>query len=139
MVGYEELIASPFAVLERICHAPDLDIDPAMRDGRAAPPGARAERTQASWKEWRARHEGAARAPISSASLGKWREKLGPLELAVIEAICDEGMVQQGDHRESSAVMRRQAGRLGRAMLSLSDAGIALRRLWRAAPSPVGP
>ena len=108
LVDYETLVTAPDETLRAVCAFLDEDFHPEMLAGREAPTPTASGDGQDAFQEWRRSHRAAARRPVTSAGLHKWRESLSPLEIAMIESLCEDGMRTGGYVPESGGASRRK-------------------------------
>lgn len=111
---YEDLVALPAEEFARMCAFLGEAFEPAMLERReAASPRPAADATlDAEWRSWRVTHEERSRAPLSDASVERWREELGPSAIALVEGSCARPM-QSAGYAPVSPSWRRGGGRLG--------------------------
>ena len=92
---YEDLIADPTAVLQRVCTHIDVAFDPAMLDfGSAAAKLVRPD--EMSWKR-------ETLGPLLSANHGKWRKGLSAYQARTTELLCAGPMRSLGYAPETAA------------------------------------
>ncbi len=112
-VTYESLACDPERVVREVCAFLGEAFEPAMlgvRRNREAAADAGGAGWSADWADWAAGHHAAASAPVSAASLGKWRRDLTPLEIATIESRAGEVMRRLGYRDFAAPPLLRQAG-----------------------------
>ncbi len=123
VVVYESLVARPETEMRRVCAFLGETFEPGVLAPRTGDPLLKTARTRAKWGEWTGTHHARASAPVSSGSVGRWRERLSPAEAALIEAICGPAMIRHGYRPEMPRGLRSLAGR------ALLGAGLAEDRL----------
>ena len=136
VVAYEALVAAPEGVLRGVCAHLGEAFEPSMIEaGGTAPPRTPDQDTPATFEGWRARHRARAAAPVSRASVERWRTALGPFEAALVEAVCGDAMREGGYEAEAPAPVRRRAGLTARTVLAAvraeDAARLRVRRLIR--------
>ena len=114
LVTYEQLVNDSESTLRHVCDFVDEDFDPSMLNRKpiaesAIPPGSE-EAGNALWKQWLHDHHDKANQPVSQASLEKWKNELSESEVALIEGICSQGMVER-DYPLMMPPWRRQIGK----------------------------
>jgi hypothetical protein len=85
---YESLVEDTQNELKRICAFLNESFDPAMLDFHNRPDSGFHER-ESSWK-------GMTRQPVTSQSVGRFREQLSPRQVALVERICLPTMKRLG-------------------------------------------
>lgn len=110
---YEDLVHDPRGAVERVCGFLGERFEPEMlaRRGAAAAFDPVAAGWKGDWARWTVRHHASARAPISTASLEKWRGQLSWREVAVIESLTGDAMTTLGYDTETTPAERRRATR----------------------------
>jgi hypothetical protein len=95
---YEDLVAEPAEVVQRVCSFLGESFDPAMLEERGGEPSfyPGAAGWKKGWAEWTVGHLAQAQEPVSTGSLEKWRSELSPGEVAVIEALAAPVMARLG-------------------------------------------
>ena len=109
-IGYERLLAEPEATLRQVCRHLGIDFEPALL--AADPPGEDEYEAGFYGDVHRLIH----RAPDPS-RVDAWRSGLSAEDLAVVEAICGQQMMDYGYRRELGSRPRRPAARLLRLRL----------------------
>jgi hypothetical protein len=128
-VSYEDLVARPEMELRRLCVGLGEDWDPRMLSERRHVPRSAAA-AESTWQSWIEAHESKAAASVSTESLDRWRSELSGSDVAIVEAICEAGMMEYGYDLECGPDERR---RQRRATRLISRVGAFEDRLWSAA------
>lgn len=112
IVSYEALVKDVEDELRAICDFLREPYEPTMRTERTqatVPPPAGTAKTRL--ENWRREHHAKTLRPISSDSLGKWRDRLTSTEAAMIEGYCTQGMRGAG-YTPSMPALHRLIGRV---------------------------
>lgn len=100
-VRYEDLLADPEAVVERLCEFVDLSFDPSMlsfHEGSSRTFEMEAE----PWKK-------KASEPIDPSNREKWRDQMGAADRWIVEQVAGEGMATRGYPRQETSLSLGQA------------------------------
>jgi hypothetical protein len=87
-IAYEELVATPKEQVERICGFLGEQFEEQMLSYFKTEEAKKSGSLSASWAN--------TAAPISTASVASWKKTLSPHEIALIETVCKEPMLQLG-------------------------------------------
>ena len=124
IVVYEKLVSHPEREMRRIC---DFLGEPfeasAASERRDDPLVPTTDKIRSQWSEWNEMHDDRASAPVSTGSVGRWRERLSPEEASLVETICGPVMTRQGYRTEMPKNPRRLVGQ------ALLHAGLAEDKL----------
>jgi hypothetical protein len=133
VVAYEALVADPEAEVRAVCEHLGEPFEPAMLERRSSGtvPMPAAEVPDAQLADYQREHHAQTLRPISADSLEKWKRELSTAEVAIVEGVCEELMVQWG-YTPTLSAPARAAGR------ALSMAVLAARRVERAARARAG-
>ena len=110
VVDYEALVTAPDETLREVCGFLGEAYEGAILSERSQSGSGSEAAGDESFEDWRRAHREAARGPVMRSSLTKWQKALSPLEIAMIEAICDGPMRAAGYNARTSGRLRA-AGR----------------------------
>ena len=100
VVGYEDLVQDTESTVRAVCQAVGEAYEPTMiqrrKGAKVAKHTAQSEKYRADWSDWVEKHHAKTEQTVSTASLGKWKKELTPLEVYVIEGLCARGMGAAG-------------------------------------------
>ncbi|MBS1302167.1 sulfotransferase [Loktanella sp. SALINAS62] len=119
-LSYEDLVADPAARIAEVATFLGERFEPEMIDRRDTLRGAAADSRKPEWQSWVREHNEKSKSKISTDGLTKWRSKLSPREVAVIEAICGRTMERFDYTPDRSAARRIYPALLGFATLRAS-------------------
>ena len=126
VVVYEQLVRQPAQEVAGICAFLEEQYEPSMLHSREGhtPSSDR----NGFWNDWVDQHHKKASAPLTTASVGRWRNALSQTETEVIESICGRTMEHYGYEPQ---MPRRPQRLLGPALLQLDtlEGWIRTRRL----------
>jgi hypothetical protein len=129
LVSYEALVEDPETQVRAMTDFLGERFEPGMIEDRGEVPGSAARDRLGTerWRDWVREHESRASAPISRDGLEKWRSKLSPREIAVVESICGPIMDRFGYRKVGQAAVAPQAAFIAKAALRASDTEARLR------------
>ncbi|WP_367180533.1 sulfotransferase [uncultured Jannaschia sp.] len=126
VVIYEALVDRPEKELRRICAFLGESYEPDMLAPRENSTISTTDTIRVQWGDWAGTHRTRAAASVSAGSVGRWRERLSPDEVGLIESICGPAMARQGYRPEMPRSPRRF---FGQALLHVGLAEDQVRQL----------
>ena len=112
VVAYESLVRDPEREVRMVFDLLEEAFEPTVLTDRSSEkvvlPSAGAPDDEL--KDWGQEHHQKTLRPISEQSLDKWKTELSPSEVALVEGVCEGGMVRTG-YVPSTPSFRRAAGR----------------------------
>jgi hypothetical protein len=113
-VRYEALVEEPREAMESVCAFLEEDFDPVMTDVEA-----RHTVEGVSREGWAEGHLEKARGPITTSSMGRWRERLTDRQIRIVEDVVGDEMMLWGYHPATDGLSR------------VSSEWLAVTRLFR--------
>lgn len=101
VVSYEELVTDPEAELRLICHHIHEEFDPAMLNHAAVTSMSDYIHVQNSWGS---ANKHMLMSPVTASGVDKWRTRLTPNQIALVDHCCGDQMEQLGYQTESSSL-----------------------------------
>lgn len=135
IVAYESLVRDPEREVRAICELLEETFEPQMLTDRSSETVAlpKADAPDGELNDWGKEHHAKTLRPITDSSVDKWKHELSALEVALIEGVCKEGMVQTGYVPSVTALNRSVGWSLAQVIVTGEKAEATGRSGFRAA------
>lgn len=133
VLSYEELAHNPEKEVRSLCDFLGETYEEVMLEGRnkESVPMPAGKTPNQQLEQWRRKHHEKSLSPISTKSLDKWKRKLSPIEISIIESRCIGGMQKYGYSPSISTAKRFKGHIITHAYLAAEKSEFFARKIFK--------